>query len=186
MLLNLLASRPTHYLFLPCGITTSCKPQLVLSTLFVGCLCCWCCAWRPANDLVRQKVKTSIRSPTLSLGPFWLAHLWPSLGKAGLTKIALLHFSIATYFHRVGNGLKSISIAFWNVSNVFQPIWNALQNHFKTLSMHFQTLTTHSMKRPAVWNHLQNHCYQLLKSLQRNVSPLAWTLACTVSLIYQF
>ena len=67
-------------------------------------------------------------------------------------------------------------------------IANPFQNHFKTLSMHFETLTTHSMKRPTVWNHSLNRCYQLLKSLQRNVSPLAQTLprTCTASQIYPF
>ena len=85
---------------------------------------------------------------------------------------------IEEHFHGVLKRWQCFSMELKCVGNPFQ-------NHFKTLSMHFQTLATHSMKRPAVWNHSQNRCYQSSKSLQwivnnsstysiANLSVLIW------------
>ena len=114
-------------------------------------------------------------------------HLWPYLGKAGLTKIALKRFSVKMHLQRIVNALRSIFNAFWNIANAFQRKRNALQIHlkriFKTLSMRWQTLTTRLMKPPrAVWNYSRNRCYEILwnlyyELLSVNIGTLARTHA---------
>ena len=73
----------------------------------------------------------------VQLGIVAKKHLWPYLGKAGLTKIALKRFSVVMHFQRIYNALTSISNAFWNIANAFQRKRNALQIHFKK---HFQNV----------------------------------------------
>ena len=63
---------------------------------------------------------TQTFSWTLSLKNLWVSlNMWPYLGKAGLTKIALKRFSVKTHFQRIVNALRSIFNAFWNIANAF-------------------------------------------------------------------
>ena len=135
------------------GLATSCS-QLLKFPLLVGSSRLQLCAY------VTFSATTVETFPAVQA----FCHLWPYLGKAGLTKIALKRFSVVMHFQRIVNALKSISNAFWNIANAFQRKRNALRIHlksiFKTLSMRWQTLTMHLKKLPqAVWNHSRHRCY---------------------------
>ena len=90
--------------------------------------------------------------------------MWPYLGKAGLTKIALKRFFVVMYFQRIENALKNISIAFWNVGNVFQWNRNALQIHFKIISKHCQCVVNALQIHFKI---ISKHCQCVVKHWQR-------------------
>ena len=106
---------------------------------------------------------------------YYKEKLWPYLGKAGLTKIALKRFSVVMHFQRILNALTSISNAFWNIANAFQRKRNALQIHFKK---HFQNVVN-ALANPCQrveWN--RNGPFGIVHGTAaiRTMKSLQWTV----------
>ena len=86
--------------------------------------------------------------------------------------------AFSTHWKSVEEHFHCVSKHWQRSSTELKCVASPFANHLKTLSMRFQTLTTRSIKAPAVWNHfIELMLSVVIKSLQRIVNSLAWTLA---------
>ena len=81
-------------------------------------------------------------------------HLWPYLGKPGLTKTPLNRFSISTHFGNVRMHYRSFSMHFKTLTtfaNENEMHWRSFWIHFESFAPRFKTFTTHFSEAVSHW-----------------------------------